>query len=152
MKVTDVDYRYFLRYTSNFYSNMGNYFDEGYSKLIPNLPIQKFEEILKTSHKFEEIKYIWDCVKEIVYDNSNEKNKDKEDLMSKMIHRNNFYLGDIKEEQVQVVDKFLQQHNINPINTRLMKISNKLVYLVASTKKTNIEWEGTNIVGHYGII
>jgi glycerol-3-phosphate cytidylyltransferase-like family protein len=126
---------------------MGNYYDNGSSKLIPSISLQKFEDILKTSNKFIEIKYIWDCVKEIIYDNSNNKNKD--DL--KRINRNYFYLGDIKEEQAQTVDKFLTQHNINPINTRLMKISNKLVYLVSSTTKNNKEWEGTNIVGHFGI-
>ena len=70
----------------------------------------------------------------------------------KNMKRNYFYLGDIKEEQVQTVDKFLNKNNINTINTRLMKLSNKLVYLVSSVKKTNIEWEGTNIIGHYGKI
>ncbi len=147
MKITDVDYKYFVRYSSMFYSNMGNYYDSGASKLIPMLSIQKFEEILKTSNKWEEIKYIWDCIKETLYDNLPNKNKDE----IKRINRNYFYLGDIKEDQVKTVDKFLSEHNINPINTRLMKISNKLVYLVSCIKKSNIEWEGTNIVGHYGI-
>jgi glycerol-3-phosphate cytidylyltransferase-like family protein len=148
MKITDVDYKYFMRYASLFYSNMGNIFDGGASKMIPSIPSKKFEEMLKTSNKFEEIKYIWDCVKEIIYDTSYNKSKDS----LKRVNRNYFYLGDIKEEQASTVDNFLIQHDINPIYTRLMKISNKLVYLVSSTKKTNIEWEGTNIVGHYGII
>jgi len=139
MKITDVDYQYFMRYSSLFYSNMGNYLDND-SKVVPNLTIQKFEDILKTSNKFEEIKYIWECVRELIFD------KDS----SQMNNKNSFYLGGIKKEQILTVDKFLHQHGINPINTRLIKSSNKLVYLVASTKKTNIEWEGTNIVGHYG--
>jgi repressor of nif and glnA expression len=92
MKITDVDYKYFIRYASWFYSNMGNVFDNGNSKMIPALNSSKFQEILKTSSKFEEIKYIWDCIKETLYDTSYNKNKHG----LKRVNRNYFYLGDIK--------------------------------------------------------
>ncbi len=127
---------------------MGNYSSFGNTKFVPELEIEKFEDILQCSPNWSEIQYIWDCIKDIVYDDSlsfktinlNEKNG-----------KNSYYLGDIKEEDIKNVDRFLQTKNIDLLNTRLMKISpTKFCYLVASVDEKQEEWENSNIIGYYG--
>jgi dipeptidyl-peptidase-3 len=127
---------------------MGNYSSFGNTKFIPELECYKFEEILKCSNNFSEINYIWDCIKDIVYDNSlNFKTINLNERQGK----NNYYLGDIREEDIKLVDKFLLEKNIEVLNTRLMKINpNKFCYLVASCEERIEEWENSNIIGYYG--
>ena len=59
------------------------------------------EEILRVSSTFNEIKDVWDCVKDVVYDSSEQSNninlKEKGGI-------NYYYLGDIKEEKIKQID------------------------------------------------
>jgi dipeptidyl-peptidase-3 len=127
---------------------MGNYSSFGNQKFIPELECEKFEEILKCSSSYQEINYIWDCIKDIVYDNSS---NFKTINLNEKNGKNSYYLGDIKEEDIKMIDKFLLEKNIEVLNTRLMKIShNKLCYLVASVDEKVQEWENSNIIGYYG--
>lgn len=127
---------------------MGNYSSFGNTKFIPELECSKFEEILKCSNNYNEINYIWDCIKDIVYDNST---NFKTINLNEKQGKNNYYLGDIREEDIKIVDKFLQEKNIEVQNTRLMKINpNKFCYLVASCDERIEEWENSNIIGYYG--
>ena len=138
-----------MKYAAKFYSNSGNYTSYGYQKFIPELDSDKFEEILKCSKNYSEIQYTWECIKDIVYEYSthyksiglNEKNG-----------KNSYYLGEIKEEDIKAIDKYLLQKGINCLNTRLMKISqNKFAYLVASIEERIDDKENANIIGYYGI-
>ena len=143
-----MDYKQFILYAAKFYSNTVNYSSFGNTKFIPELDCEKFEEILKCSSNYNEIKYIWDCIKDIVYDNSlNFKTINLNEKQGK----NSYYLGDIKEEDIKTIDKFLLSKDIETLNTRLMKISpSKFCYLVASADERIEEWENSNIIGYYG--
>lgn len=129
---------------------MGNYSSYGNTKFVPEIEQDKFEDILKCSSNWSEIKYIWDCIKDIVYDDSLDF---KTINLSEKHGKNSYYLGDIKEDDIKLIDKFLQSKNIEVLNTRLMKISpNKFCYLVASIEERQEEWEGSNIIGYYGML
>jgi len=139
-----------MQYSAKFYSNLGNYSFFGNTKFIPELDSEKFEDILQSSSSYNEIKYIWDCIKDIVYDNS---------VKSKMINlnekygKNSYYLGDLKEENIKIIDKFILSKGIETLNTRLMKINqSRFCYLVASVDEKYEEWEDSNIFGYYGKI
>jgi dipeptidyl-peptidase-3 len=128
---------------------MGNYSSFGNTKFVPQLKSEKFEEILKCSSSYSEINYIWTCIKDLVYDdtsafqtiNLTEKNG-----------KNYYYLGDMKEEDIKTVDKFLLGKNIEVLNTRLLMINqSKYAYLVASVDERIEEWEKPSIIGYYGI-
>lgn len=127
---------------------MGNYAHFGNLKFVPELELEKFEEILKCSSNFNEISYVWDCIKDIVYDNSiNFKTINLQEKNGK----NSYYLGDIKEENIRAIDKFLLSKGIELLNTRLMMINqNKFCYLVASVEEKMEEWENSNVIGYYG--
>lgn len=65
--------------------------------------------------------------------------------------KNSYYLGEIKEENIKLIDNFLTEKDIELLNTRLMMISpNKFAYLVASVEERMEEWENSNVIGYYG--
>lgn len=139
----------FIRYAAKFYSNFGNYTAQCKTKFVPELSQEKFEEILQSSTCFADIKYIWDCVKDIVYDESLEYRTIN--LIEKK-GKNSFYLGEIKIENIEEIDGFLKEKEIDSRNTRLMMINpNKFCYLVASVEERIEDLENTNrIIGYYG--
>lgn len=127
---------------------MGNYSSFGNTKFIPELHCEKFEEILKCSPNYNDINYIWTCIKDIVYDDTISY---KTINLSEKNGKNYYYLGDIKEEDIKTVDKFLQHKGIDLLNTRLLMINHsKFAYLVASVDEKIEEWEKSNIIGYYG--
>ena len=66
--ISDINYSHFLNYVANFYSNFGNYHLK--KKIIPNIELTDFEAILKLSPSFNDIHSIWDIIKYIIYDSS----------------------------------------------------------------------------------
>lgn len=139
----------FTRYAAKFYSNLGNYSAHGKSKFIPELPQEKFEEILQSSTCFAEIKYIWDCIKDIVYDESLEHFTIN---LTEKKGKNSFYLGEIKLENIKEIDEFLISKEKDLRNTRLMMINpNKFCYLVASVNEGIEDLADNNrVIGYYG--
>jgi dipeptidyl-peptidase-3 len=119
---------------------MGNYSLYENKKIIPYLDCEKFEEILKCSEKFNEITYVWDCVKDIVYD-----------TVYKNRH-SHFYLRDLNDSEISKIDEFMSEKDISTLNTRLIKVShNRYAYLVASQEESVEEWEDKQIIGYYGM-
>ncbi len=109
-----------------------------------------FEEILKCSTTFSEIQYVWDCIKEIVYDNSDQSNNIN---LKEKGGANYYYIGDIKEEKIKQIDNFLIEKKISPLNTRLLKLnSNQYAYLVGCIENKLEKWEDPNIIGYYSKI
>ena len=150
-KISDIEYKQFIQYASKFYSNFSNYSFYGHKKFIPELPIEQFEIILQTSSLFnDEIDFIWKCIKEIIYDDSPESNS----IGFEGKGKNGYYLRDITEEQCNKIDEILRERNINPINTRLLKIKdNKFAVLIASAQQKDKEENLTDngdIVLYYG--
>lgn len=145
-----MDYKMFIKYAAKFYSNFGNYFSYGRSKFIPELPQEQFEEILKSSDCYEnDIKYIWECVRDIVYDDSLEF---KTINLSEKKGKNSFYLGDIRLENINEIDEYLKKSGKDPRNTRLTMIDpNKFCYLVSSIEEKIEDLDSNNrIIGYYG--
>lgn len=113
------------------------------------MPQEKFEEILQSSTCYNEIKYIWDCVKDIVYEDSLEY---KTINLTEKKGKNSYYLSEIKVENIVEIDEFLKKNEIEIRNTRLMMINlNKFCYLVASVEERieNLD-ENNRILGYYG--
>ena len=108
--ITDVNYTNFIRYAANFYSNFGNYTTQFRKKFFPALSLEDFDKILQLSTKYNDIKSIWEIVKYIIYDNTeNVMNINLEEKNGK----NCFYYGGIKEDQIIKTDEILIKNNIS---------------------------------------
>ena len=131
--VTDINYTNFIRYAANFYSNFGNYTTQLRKKFFPELKLQDFDNILKLSTKYNDIKSIWEIVKYIIYDNTeNVMNINLEEKNGK----NCFYFGGIKEDQIRKTDEILKKNDISLLNTRLFMLnSSKIVALIGSIEE-----------------
>ena len=69
--VSEEDFTSFMVYCNGIYDNMGNYKGYGDTKIVPKIPVETFEAIVKASQAFsadsDSISAIWDAVKGPVY-------------------------------------------------------------------------------------
>lgn len=145
--ITDEDLKQFIEFVGKFYSNSGNYESFGKRKIMPELPIEKFEDILKTSPTYKEIEELWNKIKKTFYDNSAPFSTIN---LEEKGGKNSYYLGGISEEEIKMVDKFLQEKNIDPLNTRLLKVKgDKYVVLIGSIDTKTEQWTD-KITAYYG--
>lgn len=143
----------FLEYAAKFYSNFGNYTIKK-KKFFPEFNEDEkkseeiFEKILKTSSRFNEFNTIWDIIKGIIFDKSeNAINIDLEEKEGK----NCYYLGGIKKEQIESTDDFLLSHQeISLLNTRLFYYNSQVITLIGSINEEQVETENKNIILLYG--
>ena len=124
----------FLEYAAKFYSNFGNYTIKK-KKFFPEFNKSEsesqaiFEKILKTSTRYTEFSSIWQIIKCIIFDKSeNVINIDLEEKEGK----NCYYLGGIKKEQIQSTDGFLLSKDISLLNTRLFYYNSQVITLIGS--------------------
>ena len=131
--ITDVNYLGFMTYAAKFYSNFGNY-TSNKKKFFPSIKIEDFEAILDSSTNFKDTKSIWDIIKYIIYDKSeNVLNINLEEKNGK----NCYYFGGIKEDQIKKTDQILKEKkNLSLLNTRLFMLnSSKTVALIGSIEE-----------------
>lgn len=148
-KNKDIDiamFNKFMEYAAKFYSNFGNYTMKK-KKFFPEFnntnkeDIKIFQDILSKSPKYKEFESIWDIIKFIIFDKSdNSKNIDLEEKEGK----NCYYLGGIKKEQIESADKFLLSKNISLLNTRLFFYDSKVVTLIGSVNEEQVDIDENN--------
>ena len=141
--ISDVNYNYFIRYAAYFYSNFGNY-TSSKNKIIPYLKLEDFEEILKVSSSFSVISPIWDIIKYIIYDDSENVNHIN---LEENNGKNSYYMGLITKDNIKKTDDILKEKNYSLLNTRLLKLnSSTMVTLVGSIKNEQINLDDENII------
>ena len=143
----------FLEYAAKFYSNFGNYTIKK-KKFFPEFnkseqeSQQIFENILKTSSKYEEFSSIWQIIKCIIFDKSdNVINIDLEEKEGK----NCYYLGGIKKEQIRSTDDLLLDKKMSLLNTRLFYYNSQVITLIGSVneKQENIDKNNIFLYGEF---
>ena len=69
--VSDEDFTSFMVYCNGIYDNMGNYKGYGDSKIVPKIPVDTFETIVKASQAYsaepDTVSAIWEAVKGPMY-------------------------------------------------------------------------------------
>ena len=137
--ISDISYNGFIRYATQFYSNFSN-FTIDKKKIIPSISLEDFESILKVSPSFEEIKSIWELVKDIIYDNTGNSNFIN---LEEYNGKNCYYFGDIKEEQIKEIDNTLKSNKISLLNTRIFSLysssNSKIVILIGSIDEKQVK-------------
>ena len=144
----------FLLYCMHFYSDYGNYYSFGHLKRYPDIPMNKFEEILKMSPNFNYFSAIWNKIKNLIYVNSSLLPNTSSQYLGEYIV-GTYYLNGITLEEVKIIDQILSKRNILLVNTRLQKISDhKYQVLIASIEEKELklvtEYKNIEIILKYG--
>ncbi|XP_014219104.1 dipeptidyl peptidase 3 [Copidosoma floridanum] len=118
---TEDEFVAFLVYSCGVFSYSGNYKDFGDSKIIPNLPKEKFEQLIKGSKAYKDdeasLKFLWDKIKDALY---NLEGKVKSlGLGSKGI--TTYFSANCTEEDAKLVNEFMQKHHLESYNARCFK-------------------------------
>ncbi|KAK7039226.1 hypothetical protein VNI00_010131 [Paramarasmius palmivorus] len=117
--LSDVEWEDLMQYTVQVLSNLVNYRSFGFTKIIPRLPQDKFEAVVRASQS-SKASELWDSLQEHIYASSPSSalfiGKRSEG------HISNYYLGEsILDEEVAQVQTAAEQLGIDILNTRVKK-------------------------------
>lgn len=119
--LSEEEFKAFLIYAAGFYSNMGNYKSFGDSKIIPNLPKDKFERMVFGSvagkANPEGMKSLWNSVSERMY--SLEERQRELGLGEK--GTTTYFSSNCDIQDAEVAQEFFTAKNLSAYNTRLFK-------------------------------
>lgn len=124
VNINEDEFTAFLVYSCGIFANAGNYKSFGDSKIIPNLPKDKFETIIKVSKAYKNnpknIEEIWNKIQNIIY---SIKGKLKSlGLNEKGI--TTYFSANCTEKDAELVNDFMQSKGLECYNTRCFKIAN----------------------------
>lgn len=120
---------------------MGNYKGFGDQKFIPNLPKNKFQNLVlkskASSLKSKEIEFLWDNVKDKLYSLSNSENS----LGFNPTGKTTYFSSNCTAEDGNIVKNFMEKRGFEAYNTRVFKDPATNLYEVrfASVLDTNEE-------------
>uniref|UniRef100_A0A0C9RU76 Dipeptidyl peptidase 3 n=2 Tax=Fopius arisanus TaxID=64838 RepID=A0A0C9RU76_9HYME len=134
--VSPEDFTAFLVYACGVLSNTGNYKSFGDSKIIPNLPKDKFLEIIKSSKAYKDnppvLEKIWNKCNEGIYSLSDK-------VKSLGLGDNGittYFSSNCDDTDAALVNEFMQSHSLESYNTRCFKKTENCPE--DSTKKMNV--------------
>lgn len=123
-------------YIAAFYANFGNFLSFGDSKLIPQLPKYQFLQFLKATAAYSkhgaEFDFIWANIQDVMYSveppYAQIGFQDKNGLSG-------YYSANMRQEEVEQCNLFLQSIGLSPLNTRAFNTGYKHVLIrVASVE------------------
>ncbi|XP_058806522.1 dipeptidyl peptidase 3 isoform X2 [Phymastichus coffea] len=119
--VTKDEFTAFLVYVCGVLSNAGNYKGFGDSKIIPNLPIDKLELIIKESKAYKEdtssLKFLWEKIQDAIYSLVEEVKS--LGLGSKGI--STYFSANCTDDDAKLVNEFMQNKRLESYNARCFK-------------------------------
>ncbi|XKL62397.1 hypothetical protein PGB90_002230 [Kerria lacca] len=124
-KLTEEEFKVILVYTCGLFSNAGNYKGFGDTKFVPNLPVEKFELVIKESNAYknspEYISSLWERCKDDMYSlNDNVKSLG---FPGKGI--TTYFSSNYEPNDIEQVNELMKQHNIEGYNNRTIKIQSE---------------------------
>lgn len=148
--VSDEEYQQFLFYLAQFLGNLGNYKSFGDSKFIPRIPRATFEKIVYASGKEKAISLAHQCC-DLIYA-----------LVPESLlllgfppdHTTTYYTTNVTKEEIDIVQRFVEEKKLSAYNTRLTKSEQEVLTLrIASAElkpQAKIQFEGRQIILEYG--
>ncbi|EGR29751.1 hypothetical protein IMG5_149350 [Ichthyophthirius multifiliis] len=136
---SDLQINQIFVYIASFFQNCGNYKSFGDSKFIPEISKEKFLQFIQSTKAYQLEKqnfdFIWDQTNFELY------HYEKPYYHIDFINNNgisSYYSSNITQQEAELINKFMEQQeiNISPLNTRLLKHSEKeFEILIASVSK-----------------
>ncbi|XP_076667376.1 dipeptidyl peptidase 3 [Andrena cerasifolii] len=125
--VSEDEFTAFLVYTCGILANAGNYISFGDSKIIPNMPKDKFGTILRVSKAYktkpEDIEDIWNKIQNVMY--SIEDKLKSLGLGDKGV--TTYFSANCTKNDADLVTEFMQEKGLESYNARCFKTVNKAV-------------------------
>ncbi|XP_076166727.1 dipeptidyl peptidase 3 isoform X2 [Ptiloglossa arizonensis] len=123
--ISEDEFTAFLVYTCGIFANAGNYKSFGDSKIIPNMPKEKFETIIKVSKAYKDnskdIEDIWNKIQNVMY---SIKGKLKSlGLGDKGV--TTYFSANCTDKDAELVNEFMQGKELESYNARCFKRINK---------------------------
>ena len=123
--VTDHEWKQMLAYSAAVFQNCGNYKSFGDTKFIPELKLDSFKQIVKSSENYE----IHQDLIETILERIEEEIYNEGPGFSRIGFRDenggttSYYSSNVTAAEAKVIDEWCQELKISPLNTRLFKIS-----------------------------
>ncbi|KAI8139800.1 peptidase family M49-domain-containing protein [Fennellomyces sp. T-0311] len=113
----------FLQYSAQFLGNLSNYKSFGDEKFVPRVAVEELEKIVEAAGAT-----LSSQVKQELYD------LEKNTLLGfpEDGHLSGYYSQDMTKEDISSVQDFLEEHKIEPLNTRVFKADDGYRLVVAS--------------------
>ncbi|KAI9255230.1 peptidase family M49-domain-containing protein [Phascolomyces articulosus] len=123
--VSKESFEQFLQYSAQFLGNLSNYKSFGDEKFIPRIPAEDFEKIVQAAGK-----QLTSEVKQEIY------NVEKNTLLGfpEDGHLSGYYSQDMTKADIRLVQEFLEEQQIEPLNTRVFKTDEGYKLVTASSK------------------
>lgn len=152
--VSEEEFDAFLNYAAMFLGNMGNYKSFGDEKFVPSVSADTVDRIVSSCQEAERAAPLWRNTRGPMF--SLESFEERLGLGSKGI--STYYSSNVEEEDVRVVQNFLEAKDMGPENTRVTKHNREkddcdYCIHVASSRTGLLEiydFEGLRIYVQYG--
>ncbi len=138
------DINLFLDYVCQFYSNMGNYNSFGDDKFCPELDINVFKTIFWTFLDVKKDKELLNQLNDyvnVIY------SKPKSKLGFPPNEISNYYSDNITENEIKLIQKFMEEKGWSSYNTRLIKEDDKFIIKIASVNNNPVNQKKDNMIG-----
>lgn len=141
----------FVSYAVQILGNLGNYKSFGDTKFIPRLKESEFRKIVKCSGNQKALE-LYEKVSESIYSLH-----DSELLLGfpSQGHYSAYYSSDMTKEEIDLVNRYMEQKHVNAYNTRVFKLEQEKTFSikVASAEKRTVpkeQFEGVYIQWEFG--
>lgn len=120
--VSDTEWQQLLAYSAAVFNNCGNFKSFGDTKFVPELPLEKFNAIMRSSQAYQtHAKVIDSILSRIDFEIFCE-----EEPLSRIGFpddhgQTSYYSANVLKDDAKKVDEFCQSKGISPLNTRLFK-------------------------------
>nr|XP_033324389.1 dipeptidyl peptidase 3 isoform X1 [Megalopta genalis] len=119
--VSEDEFTAFLVYSCGIFSNSGNYKSFGDSKIIPNLPKEKFGTIVKASQAYKDnsnsVEEIWNKIQDVTYGLGGKLKS--LGLGDKGV--TTYFSANCTDKDAELVNEFMQQKKLESYNARCFK-------------------------------
>ncbi|KAI9489456.1 dipeptidyl peptidase-like protein III [Zychaea mexicana] len=121
--VSKESFEQFLQYSAQFLGNLSNYKSFGDEKFIPRLPVEDLKKIVEAAGARLSLE-----TQQEIY------NVEKNTLLGfpEDGHLSGYYSSDMTKADIRLVQDFLEEHKIEPLNTRIFKTNEGYKVVTAS--------------------
>ena len=120
--MSDTEWQQLLAYSAAVFNNCGNFKSFGDTKFVPELPLEKFNAIVRSSRAYQTHARVIDSIlSRIDFEIYCEDEPINRIGFPDDRGQTSYYSANVSKDDAKMVDEFCQSKGISPLNTRLFK-------------------------------